>query len=208
MDPVSLIFEYIIVILSAVFHEFAHAFVAHRLGDNTAKDMGRLTLNPLKHIDPIGTVLLPLLLLFTSGFFIGWARPVPYNPYNLRDQKYGSLKVAVAGPSTNFLIALILGLMVRSYPVNPLFNNINAAPFLEFLGFVIYINILLGLFNLIPLPPLDGSKIFMDLFPGARYAISQLGFFGIFLALILAFFILPPITSFLFQLFVGHGFLL
>lgn len=207
MDTITgKIFLYLIIVLSAVFHEYAHAFVAYRLGDNTAKDMGRLTLNPIEHLDPIGTVLLPLLLLFTSGFFIGWAKPVPYNPYNLRDQKYGSLKVGVAGPSANFIIAILLGLLIRFYPASAVAGSDTTNLFLSFVALIVYVNIFLALFNLIPIPPLDGSKIIMDLFPNSRQAMAQIGFFGIFLALIVAFFILSPIANLLFRLFVGHAF--
>ena len=198
----SSIFLYIIIILSAVFHEYAHAWSAYRLGDSTAKDQGRLTLNPIKHIDPVGTVLVPLLLLFTSGIFIGWAKPVPYNPYNLRDQKYGDLKVGIAGPIANFLIAIILGLLLRLFGGYMLVND----AFLGFVSIVVYINIVLGLFNLIPIPPLDGSKILMDIFPESRRFIEQIGIFGIFLALFLAFYILSPIAKSVLRLIVGAGF--
>lgn len=207
MDNVLLqrLFIYIIIVLSAVFHEYAHAFIAYRLGDNTAKDMGRLTLNPFKHLDPIGTVFLPLLLLWQVGVFIGWAKPVPYNPYNLTDQKRGSLKVALAGPATNLLIALILGIGIRFYPMIAPAMDGSGTPFFDFLKVVIYINIFLGLFNLIPLPPLDGSKIFMDLFPRQQHTIAQFGLFGIFFALIIAYFILPPIANVLFWIFTGYS---
>jgi len=193
------VFIYIIVILSAVFHEYAHAFVANYLGDPTAKYEGRLTLNPLKHIDPLGTIFLPLFLLFAFGMFIGWAKPVPYNPYNLRDQKYGSLKVGISGPLANFFIALSLGLMLR----------FNAIPdfLLSAVVLIIYINIFLALFNLIPIPPLDGSKILMDLFP--RSVILQtleFSFIGVFIAVILAMKFLPFVASIIFYIITGKTF--
>ncbi|MEK7464261.1 MAG: site-2 protease family protein [Patescibacteria group bacterium] len=195
------IFLYIIIILSATFHEYGHAFVANFLGDDTAKREGRLTLNPLKHIDPLGTVIIPLVLLLTSGVFIGWAKPVPYNPYNLKDKKYGSLKVGLAGPGANFIIAILLGLIMRFYPsglfVNPLFP--------QFLGLIVYINIFLGLFNLLPIAPFDGSKIFADLFPKQANIILSSGFAGLFLALMVGFFVIPPIARILFLLIVGEG---
>lgn len=197
------LFLYVIIILSAVFHEYAHGWMAYRLGDSTAKDAGRLSLNPLVHLDPIGTVILPLFLLFTSGIFIGWAKPVPYNPYNLKDQRFGSLKVAIAGPGVNLLIALILGLILRFF--GGYISNFNMA-FPVFLGFVVYINIFLALFNLLPFPPLDGSKIFADLFPGQWIYFMKAGFLGIFLALFIAFFILSPIANFIFWLIVGQPF--
>lgn len=199
METVYLkLFLYVVIVLSATFHEYAHGFIAYKLGDSTAKDAGRLTLNPLAHLDLIGTVIIPLFLLFYGGMFIGWAKPVPYNPYNLRDQKYGSFKVGIAGPTANFLIALILGMFMRFAPIS--------LPFLMALSIIIYINIFLGLFNLLPFPPLDGSKVFMDLFPRARYFIERIGFFGIFFALIFAFFILPILAKFLFWLITGTNF--
>lgn len=198
------LFIYIIIILSAVFHEYAHGWAAYQLGDSTAKDEGRLTLNPLVHLDPIGTVILPLFLLFTSGMFLGWAKPVPYNPYNLRDLKYGTLKVAAAGPGANLLIALVVGLILRLFlPVISSYSMVLPS----YLGFIVYVNIFLALFNLLPFPPLDGSKIFADLFPGQWRHFMQLGMMGIFIALFVAFFILSPIANFIFKIIVGQGFI-
>jgi len=200
MDTVTQkLFLYIVIVLSATFHEYSHGFIAYKLGDTTAKDAGRLTLNPLAHIDLYGTVIIPLFLLFYGGIFIGWAKPVPYNPYNLKDQKYGSLKVGIAGPGANLLIALIIGLFLRFFISDPI------TPFFALLSLIVYINIFLALFNLIPLPPLDGSKVLMDLFPRFSRGIMSLGFFGIFLALIVAFFILSPLAGFIFQLITGQA---
>lgn len=207
MDTVSeKLFLYIIIILSAVFHEYAHGLAAFRLGDSTAKDQGRLTLNPLAHLDIFGTVLLPIFLLFTSGIFFGWAKPVPYNPYNLRDQKYGSLKVGVAGPSANLLIALILGLFLRLTLTYAEFLFVFSPVFLELVGAIVYVNIFLALFNLLPFSPLDGSKIFADLFPMQWRNFEKIGFAGIGLAILLAFFLLPPVAGFLFRLIIGKNF--
>jgi len=198
------IFIYIIIVLSAVFHEYAHGWAAYQLGDSTAKDEGRLTLNPLVHLDPIGTVILPLFLLFTSGMFLGWAKPVPYNPYNLRDLRYGTLKVAAAGPGVNLLIALVIGLILRLFlPIISSYSMVLPS----YLGFVVYVNIFLALFNLLPFPPLDGSKIFADLFPNQWKYFMQLGMMGIFIALFMAFFILSPIANFIFKIIVGQGFI-
>jgi len=198
------IFIYIIIILSAVFHEYAHGWAAYQLGDSTAKDEGRLTLNPLVHLDPIGTVILPLFLLFTSGMFLGWAKPVPYNPYNLRDLKHGTLKVAIAGPGANLLIALVFGLILRFFL--PIISNYSMI-LPSYLGFIVYVNLFLALFNLLPFPPLDGSKIFADLFPNQWKYFMRLGMMGIFLALFVAFFILSPVANFIFRIIVGQGFL-
>lgn len=192
------LFLYVIVVLSAVFHEYCHGWMANYLGDPTAKYAGRLTLNPLKHIDPVGTVIVPLFLLFFVGGFIGWAKPVPYNPYNLRD-KYGSAKVGGAGPGANFFLALIFGLGVRF--LSP--SNAFYIP----LTWVTYVNIFLGLFNLIPVPPLDGSKLAMDFFPQLKglKSLSQ-SFVGIFLAIAIAITFMPYLSQFIYKLMVGHPF--
>jgi Zn-dependent protease len=192
------LFLYIIIIFSAVFHEFFHAWMANVLGDPTAKHAGRLTLNPLKHIDLMGTVIIPLFLLFFVGGFIGWAKPVPYNPHNLRDQKWGSTKVAFAGPGANFLLALIFALIFRFLPIGEAFHVA--------ISWIIYINIFLGLFNLIPIPPLDGSKLIMDLFPQQSRQFMRMGFMGIFLALFVAIMILPPIAQFVYRILAGAPF--
>lgn len=192
------LFLYIIIIFSAVFHEFFHGWTANALGDPTAKHAGRLTLNPLKHIDPMGTVIIPLFLLLFAGAFIGWAKPVPYNPHNLKDQKWGSTKVAFAGPGANFLIALIFAVLLRFLPIS--------GGFYIAVSWIIYINIFLALFNLIPIPPLDGSKLIMDLFPQRSRQFLQMGFIGIFLALFVAIMILPPIAQFIYKIFAGAPF--
>jgi Zn-dependent protease len=192
------IFLYVIIIGSAVFHEYMHGWMAYKLGDSTAKDLGRLTLNPLKHMDPVGTVLLPLFLIIAGFGFIGWAKPVPYNPYNLSDQRYGSTKVAFAGPGANLVIALLLAVIVRL--------DIVGAQFYLILSWVIFINIFLALFNLIPVPPLDGSKLLLDRFPRYFHALQQLSYFGIIIALFVAWYVLSPIANFLFFLFTGEHF--
>ncbi len=187
------LFLYLIVILSAIFHEYAHAWAALYLGDPTAKNAGRLTLNPIAHIDPFGTVLLPLFLLFTGGIFIGYAKPVPFNPYNLSDQKYGEAKVAAAGPISNILIALIFSVVIR-FVALPQFWGMAVS-------YIIFINIILALFNLIPIPPLDGSKL-LRAFTSFDLSFGG-GFLGTVLALMLAFMFLPSIASFIFQIFTG-----
>jgi len=192
-------FLYFVVIISAVFHEYCHGWMANFLGDPTAKYAGRLTLNPLRHIDVMGTVVIPLFLLFFLGGFIGWAKPVPYNPYNLRDQRFGSTKVALAGPGANFSIALIFGLAVRFLPMEGML--------LVLLSWIIYINIFLGLFNLIPLPPLDGSKVLIDFFPQSNILrILSQSSMGIFLAVILAIMFLPYLSDGIYYLIAGQPF--
>ncbi|NCN22436.1 site-2 protease family protein, partial [Candidatus Falkowbacteria bacterium] len=145
MDKIFLI---IVLVMSAVFHEYMHGYAAFKLGDPTAKNAGRLTFNPIKHLDLFGSIIVPLMLIISgSSFLFAWAKPVPYNPYNLRDRKYGDAKVAVAGPLANLAIALIFGLIWRFMP----FINIT---FSGFIAMIIYINLVLMVFNLIPIPPL------------------------------------------------------
>lgn len=207
MDPNALkFFIYIVIVLSAVFHEFAHGFMAYRLGDSTAKDAGRLTLNPFAHMELMGTVVIPLFLLYFGGIFIGWAKPVPYNPFNLSDKKYGSLKVGIAGPGANIAIALILGILLRLASAG-FFGALPVSGFFwQAIGLMVYINIFLALFNLIPIPPLDGSKVLMDLFPKASYVLAKLGIFGLMLALFLAFMILPALAGMIFFAITGYSF--
>ncbi len=149
-----------IIMFSAVVHEVAHGVAADRLGDPTARMAGRLTLNPLPHLDPFGSVLLPLLLALSgSPVFFGWAKPVPYNPYNLfRAPKWGEAIVAFAGPAINFVIAIVFALAMRA----------GFVPFEAFsiVFLIIVVNVMLGIFNLIPVPPLDGSKVLSALLPG------------------------------------------
>jgi len=149
-----------ILMISVIFHEIAHGYTAFRLGDPTARYAGRLTLNPLKHIDPFGTVILPLLLILAKfPYPVGWAKPVPVNPYLLKDPRRGMMLVSAAGPLTNISLALLSALMLRALPFS-------RAPFLfDLLTVTCYVNILLSLFNLLPVPPLDGSKVVAGLLP-------------------------------------------
>ncbi len=156
----DLIFILIVWLLALVIHEVSHGWVAESLGDSTAKDLGRLSLNPLNHLDPIGSVLVPLFLFLSgSPILIGWAKPVPVNPYNLRDKKYGMLKVALAGPLANFLVAVFFALVIRFLPPS-------ALSLIALLQIIMTYNLLLGFFNLLPIPPLDGSQILFSLLPG------------------------------------------
>lgn len=145
----------LVLIISVVLHEVAHGYAAYTLGDPTAKLQGRLSMNPLVHIDPLMSVIVPgMLLLSGAPFLFGAAKPVPYNPYNLTDQKWGEAKVAAAGPAANILIAIIFGVLIRFADVLNLSSS-----FIELSFSIIVLNIFLALFNLLPIPPLDGSKI-------------------------------------------------
>ncbi|MBF8290712.1 MAG: peptidase [Chloroflexi bacterium] len=149
LSPEWLIAAGLIIVVALPFHEFSHALAAHRLGDGTARLMGRLTLNPLAHIDPIGA-----LLILIVGF--GWAKPTPYNPFNLRGGRNGEAIIALAGPVSNLVLAIAAALPFRYIQATGIDVPVFA---LEILVFFIRINVLLMVFNLIPIPPLDGSKV-------------------------------------------------
>ena len=158
-----IIFEIIVLIFSAVIHEVSHGFVAEKLGDPTARLAGRLTLNPLKHLDPFGSVLLPLMLsLIPGGIVFGWAKPVPYNPYNLKNPERGAALIAAAGPLSNLSIAAVLSVVFRLLNLST--NDILIAA-QGLVGLIVLINIALAVFNLIPIPPLDGAKVMMAILP-------------------------------------------
>ncbi len=162
MEPIIILFELAVLIFSVIVHEISHGAVAYWLGDETAYRMGRLTLNPVRHIDPFGSVILPLLLSIPVLFgaqpiIIGWAKPVPYNPYNLKNPKTGAGIIALAGPVSNIIIAFVFALLVS-------FTGQGLAISVAF-TYVILINLMLAVFNMVPIPPLDGSKILTALLP-------------------------------------------
>lgn len=207
MDITVTIFSLIILLFSVVIHEVAHGSVAYSLGDPTAKYQGRLTLNPIKHLDMFGSIILPLLLLLATagqGPVFGWAKPVPINPYNFRDQKWGSLKVALAGPASNLALALVFGLVLRFLPQSLLF-----APPGMFLIIIVQINIMLAIFNLVPIPPLDGSHIFLELLPRQfdqfKRFVHQYGFYLLLAFIFFGMPIILPIIQFLFTLIIGFA---
>ncbi|MES2994552.1 MAG: site-2 protease family protein [Patescibacteria group bacterium] len=155
-----LIFGIIVLILSIIIHEVAHGYAAYTLGDPTAKLEGRLTLNPVSHVDPVGSVLLPAILVMTgAGILFGWAKPVPYNPYNLKNQRWGEAIVAVAGVATNLLLAIIFALIARYAYAN------GFGEFGDLAALVTLTNLSLGIFNLIPIPPLDGFTVLRGILP-------------------------------------------
>lgn len=178
-----IIFGFIILIFSVIIHEVAHGSVAFALGDQTAKMNGRLSLNPLNHIDPIGTFLLPLLLIFMgSSVVVGWAKPVPVNFYNLTDKRYGALKVSLAGPLVNFVLAVFFALVIRFAP------TLNQELYSIFQLVAVY-NLGLAIFNLIPIFPLDGSHVLFDLLPQGEYLENIKEFSVKFGSIILIFFV-------------------
>jgi len=205
MSPFVLIIQIAILLMSIVIHEVSHGAMAYKLGDPTAKNAGRLTLNPIKHLDLWGSVLIPLfLLVFRSPVLFGWAKPVPYNPYNLKNQRQGSAMVAGAGPASNLLVALIFGLFLRFVPLG---NSIYAYNLIQIFGLIVLLNILLAVFNLIPIPPLDGSKILFAILPYRydyiRKALEQYGLFILIFFIFFLFQYILPIVFWLFKIIVG-----
>ncbi|MDA1337261.1 MAG: site-2 protease family protein [bacterium] len=195
------IFLIAILIFSVVIHEVSHGIVANAQGDPTAKNAGRLTINPIPHIDPIGSIILPAIMVLVGGFVIGWAKPVPVNPLNFKDHKFGSLKVGFAGPASNLAIALVFGLALRFLPLmelNPAFAAIVSS--------IVIINLMLAALNLLPIPPLDGSHILFAFLPRSlAYVQEGLSRYGIFILLFIVFFtgILGVIVNVLFILLMG-----
>ena len=227
MTIAIIIFEFVVLLFSAVLHEVAHGYEAERLGDDTARRAGRLTLNPLKHLDPFLSFLMPLVLFLTTGFFFAGAKPVPYNPNNLKDPRTGAVKVALAGPVTNLFIALVFGVLSIILPIagatkNALFGAIAGGAMPVFTGpfdgvyffflIIVYINVLLGIFNLVPIPPLDGSKLLFLILPPTPATYKFMYFmerWGLILVLIFVFFgfqFIFPIITFFFAFFAGRLF--
>ncbi|WP_126454471.1 site-2 protease family protein [Sulfuriflexus mobilis] len=173
-------------LFAIVVHEVAHGWVAYRLGDSTAYMVGRLTLNPLKHIDPIGTILVPALLIFTVGFAFGWAKPVPINWRNLRHPKRDIALVAAAGPGANLLMAIGWGLVAKIASLLPTDLGFISQPFIYMGLFGILINTVLMVFNLVPIPPTDGGRVATSLLPPRMAsALSRVEPYGMFILLAL-----------------------
>lgn len=202
------IFSLLVLLFSVVIHEVSHGYAALSLGDRTAEYAGRLTLNPLKHIDMVGTIILPIIsLLLPGNFLFGWAKPVPYNPYNLRNQRWGETMVALAGPASNIFLALVFGLLIRFYAV-PNGLAMSAAGIMS--QIIVAVNITLSVFNLVPIPPLDGSKILTGILPRSfmriRESIERFGFFGVIIFLLFVWQFFAPLIPWLFGLITGLSF--
>lgn len=203
MDATNAVFYVIVLIMSVVVHEVSHGFMAEYFGDNTARDAGRLTLNPLKHLDIFGSILLPAVLVLThSPFMFGWAKPVPYNPDKLSSRRWGTMWVAAAGVLANFFIALVFGLIIRFSVGFDL-----SLDFYFITGIIVMVNLALMIFNLVPIPPLDGSKILFAFLP--EFAISFILAYEQYSLILLIFFIvffsdyLYPALAFMFNLITG-----
>ena len=206
MNATNAVFYIAILIMSIVIHEVSHGFVAEYFGDNTARNAGRLTLNPLKHVDLFGSILLPVILVLSrSPFLFGWAKPVPYNPNNLSNRKWGTIAVASAGVLANFSIAIIFGIIIRLTS-----NLVLPENFYFITSIIVVINLALGIFNLVPIPPLDGSKILFSFLPESafsfilayeRYSLILLLIFIVFLSSYLT-----PVLAYLFHFLTGLAF--
>lgn len=203
MSTELVVFQLFVLLFSAIIHEYSHGWAADQLGDQTAKYAGRLTLNPKAHIDLYGTILVPLFLYIShSPVLFGWAKPVPYNPYNLTNKKWGPALVSLAGPASNLFAAICFGLLARFLPLGQ---------FTIFLAIAAQINVLLMVFNLMPIPPLDGSTVLSAFFPRfmdkIKNLLMPLGPLGLFVPLIIVFFLfnilILPIADFIFYLIIG-----
>ena len=200
MDIFTLIITIIVLVMSVVIHELSHGYTAELLGDPTARLQGRLTLNPLKHLDFFGSLIVPIITSF-AGFTFGWAKPIQWNPYNVKNKRWGELLISIAGPGSNLLIALIIGLIIRfwgaSFPPS----------IIQISLYKVVIKIVLAIFNLIPVPPLDGSKVLFSLLPANMIRIREvLEQYSIFFFLILIFFLwrfVEPLIVIIFNLITG-----
>jgi Zn-dependent protease len=206
MQFIDSIFYIAILVMSIVLHEVSHGFMAEYFGDHTARYAGRLTINPIKHLDPFGSIILPApLVLSGTNFLFGWAKPVPYNPANLRNEKWGTVAVAAAGVISNLLIAFLFGLIIRLTISMAL-----PAAFYSIISLIVIVNLGLAIFNLVPIPPLDGSKIFFA-FLSASFApvleiLEKYAFVALVIFIVFFSDILLPILTFMYQLATGLAF--
>ncbi|MDE1875183.1 MAG: site-2 protease family protein [Patescibacteria group bacterium] len=199
------IFSLLVLLYSVIIHEISHGWAALFQGDRTAEYEGRLTLNPIPHIDLVGTIILPLISLMLPGSFLfGWAKPVPFNPYNLRNRRWGEAIVAAAGPLSNIALALVFGLFMRLYLIPA---GLGASPVTTLSAIIVLVNVTLAIFNLVPIPPLDGSKIISAILPSGwmrvRQAIERFGFLGVIVFLLFIWQFFAPLIPWLFTAITG-----
>ncbi len=192
MDTGQTILYIIVLIFSVVLHEVAHGYAADAMGDRTARYAGRLTINPIPHLDLFGSVILPALLVFSGApFLVGWAKPVPFNLSNIRNKRWGASLIALAGPAANLSLAIIFAVILRFREALELSSSLT-----EVFMTVVLVNVVLMIFNLMPVPPLDGHHVLFDIFQGPRYA--GLRFFmqkNQLIFILLALFVLWPLLT-------------
>lgn len=193
----TFLFALIILLFSVVIHEVSHGYIAEYFGDDTARRAGRLTLNPLRHLDPIGSFLVPGFLALAGGVIFGWAKPVPFDPRNLRNPRRDEGFVALAGPASNFILALVFIFLYRAVFSSPMFL------------LIIQVNIALAVFNLIPIPPLDGSKILFSLLPNSLWlarlqdSLERQGFFLLIVVIFLGSRVIDLVIFLAYRLLMG-----
>jgi Zn-dependent protease len=209
VDPLQLVLYFIVFLFSLSFHEAAHAWTSSRFGDETGRMLGRITLNPIPHIDPIGTILFPLLGALGAGISFGWAKPVPVDPNNWTDRRTANILVSAAGPLSNLLLAVIFFAVAKGIRETGILAG-SADPVAEglslFLTLGIIVNVVLAVFNLIPIPPLDGSHVLEEFLPTeAARAYDQIKPYGFMILFALVFLgvtsrVINPVVSFVFWL--------
>ena len=200
MDTIAFIISIIILIISVVIHEVSHGYTADLLGDPTPRLQGRLTLNPIKHMDLYGSVVIPLITSML-GMTFGWAKPVEWNPYNIKNRRLGEVLISIAGPGSNLFLALVFGLSIR------FLQETLPHSMLSIFSYIVIINIVLCIFNLIPIPPLDGSKVLFNLLPYSmnryRAILENNQIITIFIVLFVLWPVFEPLIPFLFTLITG-----
>ncbi len=206
MDSILFLFKLIVLVFSVVIHEISHGFVAERFGDPTARRAGRLTLNPIKHIDPFGSVILPLLMsLIPGGVVFGWAKPVPIDPRFFKHRDRDIAYVSAAGPLSNITLAFIFGILIRILAFVPQFAW--SEPLIALFAIIVVTNVALAVFNLVPIPPLDGSGVLFAFLPrsmnGVREFLQRYGLFILLAFIFFGFDLISPFIFWLVHLFAG-----
>lgn len=209
MDALTIIFYIVILLFSVIIHEMAHGYAADTLGDPTPRLQKRLTLNPLVHLDLVGSIIVPAVLVIAqAGFVLGWAKPVVFNIYNLRDRRWGPALIAIAGPASNIVLAIIFGALMRLGPV----MGITAEPFYVIASGIVFINVLLAVFNMIPVPPLDGHHILFALLPERlnhiKRVVYRYSIFFVLLVIFVAWQFIIPVVMWLYGLITGNVFMM